>query len=328
LRLVVSVESPSGRRVVSLPDDSLVSNLLPALVQECEGADDAAGWSLAAQGEPALEAGQTLAEAGLFSGAVLVLAAPPPLVQMPASPRPPPIESMGAAEYSRLLDAAIVSRESRPSTVVAVVATHPGAGATTVAALLATALSALRDDRVVAVDANPESGALSHWLVPDGSLPGATYRSLFTPEVAPAEVGAALVAATPRLSVLPAPLDPSGARAGDGSGWGRLIEHLRHLHHIVVIDCGTRRGVVNLADQVVLVSRYGPPVATRPIQKPVVSVANQAPRRRRINGLEITLAAEPRAAARLKRRGFAWSDAPPAWQEAVRELAAMLVAGA
>jgi len=326
VRLVVTVDSPSGRRLVSVPDDSLISNLLPALVQECEGSDDAAGWSLAPQGEPAFEAGQTLGEAGLFPGAVLVLTAPPPVVEVPASPRPPPIESMGAAEYIRLLDAAIVSRAGS-STVIAVVATQPGAGATTVAALLATALSALRDDRVVAVDANPESGALSHWLVPDGSLPGATYRSLFTPEVAPADVGEALVAAAPRLSVLPAPLDPSGARAGDVSGWARLIEHLRHLHHIVVIDCGTRRGVVNLADKVVLVNRYGPPVATRPIQKPVVSVANQAPRRRRINGLEITLAAEPRAAARLKRRGFAWSDAPPAWQEAVRELAAMLVAG-
>lgn len=323
----MNVDSPSGRRLVSVPDDSLVENLLPALLQECEGADDSAGWSLAPQGEPALEAGQTLGEAGLFPGAVLVLTAPAPVVNVPATPRPPPIHSMGAAEYRRLLDAAIVSRRARPSTVVAVVATHPGAGATTVTALLATALGALRDDRLVAVDANAESGALSHWLVPDGALTGDLYRSLFTPEVTPVEVGQALVAAGPRLSVLPGPLDTSGARAPDVSSWARLVEHLRHLHNIAVIDCGTRRGVVNLADQVVLVSKYGPAVPIRPIQKPVVFVANQAPRRRRINGLEITLAAEPRAAARLKRHGFAWSGAPPAWHEAIRELAAVLLAG-
>ena len=326
MRLVVTIESPSGQRLVSVPDDAPVEDLLPALVQECEGGDDGAGWSLAAQGEPALEAGQTLAEAGLFPGAVLVLTAPPPVVNVPPTPRPPPIESMREAEYSRLLDAAIVSRTVR-STVIAVVATHPGAGATTVAALLATVLSALRDDRVVAVDANAESGALSHWLVPDGALPGDLYRSLFAPEVTPAEVANALVAADPRLSVLPAPIDASGTRAADGSGWVRLVEHLRHLHHIVIIDCGTRRGVVNSADQVVLVSKYGPAAAIRPIPKPVVFVANQAPRRRRINGVEITIAAEPRAAARLRRRGFAWNDAPPAWRVAVRELAAVLMSG-
>lgn len=310
-----------------MPDDSLVEDLLPALVQECEGADDAAGWTLAAQGEPALEAGQTLGEAGLFPGAVLVLTAPAPVVNVPPTPRPPPIESMSGAEYIRLLDAAIGSRRARPSTVIAVVATNPGAGATTVTALLATALGALRNDRLVAVDGNPESGALSHWLVPDGALPADVYRPLFTAEVTPDEVGKALVAATPRLSVLPAPLDTSGIRAADGNGWAGLVEHLRHLHHVVVIDCGTRRGRVSSADQVVLVSRYGPPVPTRPIQKPVVFVANQAPRRRRINGLNVTIAAEPRAAARLKRHGFAWSDAPPAWQESIRELAAVLLSG-
>lgn len=326
MRLVVSVDSPSGRRLVSVPDDAPVEDLLPGLVQECEGSDDAAGWSLAAQGEPALDPGQNLGEAGLFPGAVLVLTGPPPVVNVPTTPRPPPIESMREAEYIRLLDAAIVSRNARPSTVIAIVATHPGAGATTVATLLATALSALRDDRVVAVDANAASGALSHWLAPDGALPNDVYRSLFAPEVTPAEVANALVAATPRLSVLPAPLDASGARGADGSGWVRLVEHLRHLHHVVVIDCGTRRGVANLADQVVLVSKYGPQVPIRPIEKPVVSVANQAPRRRRIDGLEITIASEVRAAARLKRRGFAWNDAPPAWQVAVRELAAVLLA--
>jgi hypothetical protein len=308
---------------VSLPDDAPVESLVPALVEELEGGGDVAGWSLAPQGETALEAGQTLAEAGLFPGAVLVLTAPQRVVHIPATPPPPPIESMGQADYIRLLDAAIGSRQARPSTVIAVVATHAGAGATTVATLLATALSALRGDRLVAVDANPESGALSHWLVPEGALSADIYRSVFAPDATPGQVDKALVAAGPRLSVLPAPLDAPRA----GVSWNRLVEHLRHLHHIVIIDCGTNRRLVSLADQVVLVSRHGPPVAIRPIEKPVVSVANQAPRRKRIHGLEVTIATEPRAAARLKQRGFAWSDAPPAWQEAFRELAAVLVAG-
>ncbi len=133
MHLVVSVESPAGRRLVSVPDDAPVESLVPALVEELEGGGDAAGWSLAPQGEPALDSGQTLAGAGLFPGAVLVLMAPPRVVHVPTTPPPPPIESMNQAEYLRLLDSAIGSRHARPSTVIAVLATQPGAGATTVA---------------------------------------------------------------------------------------------------------------------------------------------------------------------------------------------------
>jgi hypothetical protein len=320
------VDSPSGRHLVSVPTDAAVEDLLPALVLECEGGPDADGWSLAPQGEPALVAGQSLGEIGLFPGAVLVLTAPEPVVTVRPAPRPPRIASMREADYGHMLDAAIAARNAPASAVVAVVAGRPGAGATTVTALLATALNTLRNDTLVAVDANPESGALSHWLVPDGALAGDVYRSLFSPEVTPAEVSRALASAAPRLAVVPAPLDAAGDRIGDSAGWERLIEHLRRLHHTVVIDCGTRRGVAASADLVVVVNKYGQaPAASHWIQKPAVVVTNQAPRRARIRDREITIAAEPAAAARLKRRGFAWSDAPPAWQEAIRELAAVLV---
>jgi hypothetical protein len=40
---------------------------------------------------------------------------------------------------------------------------------------------------------------------------------------------------------------------------------------------------------------------------------------------QLSLAYEPQPAARLKTRGFAWSDAPASWQVSMRELAAMLV---
>ncbi len=326
VRLLVSVESPSGSHLVTMPDDAQVEDLLPALVLECEGGSDAAGWSLAPKGEPALEAAQSLAQIGLFPGAVLVLTAPEPAVTARPVPRPPRLASMGDADYKRMLDAAIAARTAHASTVVAIVAGHPGAGATTVTALLATALSALRDERLVAVDANPESGALSHWLVPDGALPGDIYRSLFSAKVTPAEVSKALVAAGPQLAVLPAPLDGASGRIGDSAGWERLIEHLSHLHHTVVIDCGTRRGAVASADVVVVINKHGQaPATVEWTKKPALVVTNQAPRRARIQGRQITITADPRAAARLKRRGLAWSDAPAAWQEAIRELAAVLV---
>ena len=304
-----------------------MEDLLPAIVSEFEPGMDARGWTLAPQGEAPIAPGQTLGEVGLFPGAVLVLSEPPPVVVVPPTPRPPRIEGMRERAYLQTLDAAISARHSPASTVVAVVGGQPGAGATTVAALLAMALGALRGESVVAVDGNPGSGALSHWLVPDGALPADVYRSLFTADVKPAHVSHALVGANPRLSVLPAPLDPTAFGGADPVAWERLIEHLRRLHHAVVVDGGTRRGA-GWADAVVMVTRFGQDAPAVAGSGPAVKVINQAPRRARIRNGEVTLAAEPEAAARLKRRGFAWADAPASWQEAVRELAAVLLAGA
>ena len=345
-RLRVTVESPSGTRFVSLPKDALVEDLLPGLVEACEGGEDAAGWSLAPQGEAAVDGGRVVGEIGLFDGAVLRLIAPEPVSPEAAPPPPPRIDSMGEVEYRHMLDEAIAAPGARASSVIAVVALHPGGGATTVTALLATLLSSLRSEPTCAVDANPESGALSHWLVPDSSLTADAYRSMFEPRAAPPEVARALVVGAAGLIVLPAPLDTSLARNADAAAWTRLIDHLRHLHQVVVLDCGAglqrdaARAAIAAAGQVVLVNKPRPSASEsldatvesiRRRGKPVVVVVNEARRRSRARRLEsgvqeVTLPFEPRAAAGLKRRGFAWSEAPAAWQEAVRELAAVLVA--
>jgi hypothetical protein len=326
MRLHLSVDSPSGRHDLAVPDDARLEDLLPAIVRQCEGHEDARGWWLAPKGEPPIEPGLTLSEVGLYPGAVLVLIPPPPAVLEPAPPRPPRIGSMRERDYLRTLDAAIVAPRAPKSTVIAIAGAQPGAGATTVTALLAMAISALRDESVAAVDANPRSGALSHWLVPDGALGGDLYRSLLSTEVTPELVRRALVPAGPRLSVLGAPVDPSMVRAAEDAHWARLIEHVGRLHHSTIVDCGTRRAA-DWADRVVLVNKFGQNQVARPgIRIPTVTVTNQAPRRRRIAGSQVTLAIEPGAAARLKRRGFDWTEAPPSWQEAVRELAAVLLA--
>lgn len=325
MRLRVAVDSPSGRHELSVPDDERLVDLLPAMVEACEPGADPAGWRLAPQGEPAIAPAQTLAEVGLFDGAVLALTAPEPTVSAPV--RPPRLEGMGDRDYIRTLDAAIAGRRSPTSTVIAVAGAQPSAGATTVTALLSLAIGTLRDESAVAVDANPRSGALSHWLVPDGSLPGDLYRPLLSGDVTPDAVSRALVAAGPRLSVVCAPLEHSLVRAAEDVDWSRVIEHLRRMHHTVIVDCGTRRAA-DWADRVVLVNRFGQNTIARPgVRIPTVTVTNYSPRRQRFRGNQVTVAVEPDAAARLKRRGFAWTDAPRSWQEAVRELAALLLGG-
>ncbi len=338
-RIVVSVQSGSGSHLLDLPDDARLEDLLPGIVKACEGGQESTGWTLAPQGEPALRPEQTLGEVGLFAGAVMLLAPPPPVVVTPASPPPPRLESMSEAEYRRTLDRAIQApggNAARASAVIAIAADHPGAGATTVTALLAMLFTAVRDERVAVVDANPESGALSQWLVPDAALRPDVYRSLFQRDVTPAAVSGALVGAGPRLAVLPSGVEATTQRNEDSAAWTRLIEHLRRLHHLVLLDCGAglRRPAVQAclaaADQVVLVTRRAEP-GDLGMSKPLVLVVNQAARRSRTNrsGLgvpQVTLTLDTRSAALLKRGGFAWSQTPGAWQEAVRELAALLVA--
>jgi MinD-like ATPase involved in chromosome partitioning or flagellar assembly len=167
---------------------------------------------------------------------------------------------------------------------------------------------------------------------------------MFEPQAAPHQVAGALVVAAPGLAVLPAPLDTSLARNADPAAWTRLIDHLRHLHQVVVLDCGAglqrdaARAAIAAADQVVLVNKPRPSApesleaaieSLRRRGKAVVVVSNDARRRERTrqapSGVQrVTLVFEARAAAGLKRRGFAWSEAPDSWQEAVRELAAVL----
>jgi MinD-like ATPase involved in chromosome partitioning or flagellar assembly len=372
--LLVTVQSSSGRRILEVPEDAPVDDLVPSLVEVCEAGSDPTGWRLAPLGEAALAGDETLGRCGLYPGAVLVLTAPdqqgktePQPDAHPASDvgrglgarlrsrglapvaiasaaAPPNIDRISDADYLRLLDAAIAAPASGASMVVAVMSAHAGAGTTTITALLATLLGSLRNEQVGAVDASPGSGALSHWMAPESSLSADAYGSLFEPSLTPEQVRRALVPIERGLALLPAPSDP-GQQSGDDAAWTRLIQHLRHLHNIVILDCGAgfqravSRAALDAADHVVLVSKASPgeldklgPVieSIQRVGRTAVVVVNQVPRRSRVRASaagvqQITLAFEPQPAQRLKTRGFSWSEAPYSWQEAMRELAAVLM---
>jgi MinD-like ATPase involved in chromosome partitioning or flagellar assembly len=365
-RLAVTVESPSGRRLLDVPLDARMADLVPSLVEACEGGADPAGWTIAPLGEASLAGERTLGDSGLYPGALLLLVPPAePLTPEPALPsaselarrlkagvRPvdamPQIDRMNATEYRHMLDGAITASGLGPSLVVAVMSAHAGAGTTTVCALAATLLSGLRRDQVVVVDACPQSGALSHWMAPDSGLSAATYGSLLEPGSTPEQVHAALVGIGAALAILPAPSDHHLKSSNERQGWATLIEHLRHLHHIVIVDCGAgfqrpvSQAALATADVVVLVSRSAPgdldrlrPAidSIRARGRTALVVANQAAHRARATrsagGVQqVTLAHEPQPAHRLKTRGFSWSEAPDSWQEAIRELAAALIGSA
>jgi MinD-like ATPase involved in chromosome partitioning or flagellar assembly len=253
---------------------------------------------------------------------------------------------MGAPAYRRMLEDAIAAPRLDASMVVAVMSDHAGAGTTTVAVLLSTLVASIRGDQVAVIDACPQSGALSHWMAPESGSSARTYRSLLTSSSTPDQVRAALVQLTPRLAILAAPTDQLPKSAGEEADWARLIQHLRHLHNIVILDCGAgfqrpvSRAALRAADQVVLVGGSGPGdlerlgVAIESIRRhgrTVAVVANQATTRARAKPAAsgshvVTLAYEAQPARRLKTRGFSWHEAPLSWHEAVLELAAILIA--
>jgi MinD-like ATPase involved in chromosome partitioning or flagellar assembly len=364
--LIVIVESHSGRHTIEVYVDARVDDLVPSLVELCEPGSDPEGWVLSPMGEPALAGGRTVGESGLFPGAVLELVGPVGPAPADAggdavsaaelarrlkarfqrATRTPDTSRMGGPAYRRMLENAIAAPRLGASMIVAVMSDHAGAGTTTVAVLLSTLVASIRGDRVAVVDACPQSGALSHWMAPESGASTVTYRSLLTSTSTPEQVRAALVQLTPRLAILPAPTDQPARSAGEEADWARLIQHLRHLHNIVILDCGAgfqrpvSRAALGAADQVVLVGGSGPGdleqlgAAIESIRRrgrTVAVVANQATGRARAKPAAsgahvVTLAYEAQPATRLKTRGFSWHEAPLSWHEAVLELAAILIA--
>ncbi|GAA4154259.1 MinD/ParA family protein [Gryllotalpicola daejeonensis] len=135
-----------------------------------------------------------------------------------------------------------------------------GVGKTTVTALLGMALSDVRDDRVVAVDANPDRGTLSE-RVPRHST--ATVRDVvhransigsytdFTQFVSHDET---------RLDVLASDTDPNLSEAFDEDDYNVVADLASRYYSFVLTDCGTgivhsvMRATLRRADEIVIVS--------------------------------------------------------------------------
>lgn len=118
-----------------------------------------------------------------------------------------------------------------------------GVGKTTVTTLLGMALSEVRDDRVIAIDANPDRGTLAE-RIPKST--GATVRDVVN--LAAGISGftdfAELVSKDPtRLHVLASDSDPLLSEAFDEDDYNVVADQAARFYSIVLTDCGT--GVVH-----------------------------------------------------------------------------------
>jgi MinD-like ATPase involved in chromosome partitioning or flagellar assembly len=135
-----------------------------------------------------------------------------------------------------------------------------GVGKTTTTVGLGATLASLRGDRVIAVDANPDRGTLSDKV---GLETAATVRDLLNERDQIhryADVRAFTSQALSRLEVLASDRDPTISVAFSEEDYCHVARVLEHYYSICITDCGTgllhsaMSGVLNMADQIVLVS--------------------------------------------------------------------------
>lgn len=259
-----------------------------------------------------------------------------------------------STDYLRRLDDTIRSPRLRRCATLAVLSPKGGVGKTTISALLGTLMAQVRGDRVIAVDTNPDFGTLGRTLSPEHTVfVDDILEYLEHPALSITTLDACLGRAAHGLMVLPAPTDPARMAKLDQAAYARVIERLKAMVGIAVLDCGTglwdpaTRAAIAAADQLIVVSDDEPASASLVVEAckllssagpPMTLVVNRWRRKSRLDTVAlaahvpeasglIVIPEEHSAALRVASGEFTWEDAPGIWQERLRELAALLVNG-
>ncbi|WRH26431.1 hypothetical protein GC088_06270 [Arthrobacter sp. JZ12] len=165
-----------------------------------------------------------------------------------------------AIRIRRALEHRVSVRLGERTRYVPVLSRKGGVGKTTVTTLLGMALADLREDRIIAMDANPDRGTLS-----DRS-PGRadfTARQLVQNRFMVdsfAQLSSYVARDGSRLHVLASDTDPAIAQAFDDADYRAVTDILGRYYSIVLTDSGTgmvhsvMKGTLEKADAVVLVS--------------------------------------------------------------------------
>jgi len=144
---------------------------------------------------------------------------------------------------------------------VPVLSRKGGVGKTTITALLGMALADARDDRVIAVDANPDRGTLAERVVRPHHNKSVRDLVRIHDEVRGYHDISAIVARdATRLDVLASDSDPRIAEAFSDSDYRDVAGVAAHYYSLVLTDTGTgivhsvMSATLDLADQIVIVS--------------------------------------------------------------------------
>ena len=165
-----------------------------------------------------------------------------------------------AARERKLVDERIQKQFDGGTRFVPILTRKGGVGKTTVTTLLGMALAEVREDRVVAIDANPDRGTLSERV---NKQTRATVRDAVTraPSVTSFSDFTSLVSRDEtRLDILASDTDPLLSEAFDEDDYNVVADLCARFYSIALTDCGTgivhsvMRATLQRADSVVIVS--------------------------------------------------------------------------
>ncbi len=143
---------------------------------------------------------------------------------------------------------------------VAVISRKGGVGKTTTTLMLGHTLAAVRPDRVLAIDGNPDAGTLAHRVQrqTDATVIDALGR---VGTIAGYPQARGLTSQAPsRLEVLASPQDPHTSRALRGEDYQSVLDELDRHYNVLLCDTGTgitddaNLGILDAVDQIVLVT--------------------------------------------------------------------------
>lgn len=157
-------------------------------------------------------------------------------------------------------DARIAKRFEGGTRFVPVLTRKGGVGKTTITALLGMALAEVRDDRVIAVDANPDRGTLSERV---NKQTRSTVRDIVTQAASIStfnDFSGMVSRDETRLDILASDTDPLLSDAFDENDYNVVADLASRFYSIMLTDCGTgivhsvMRATLQRADSVVIVS--------------------------------------------------------------------------
>lgn len=143
---------------------------------------------------------------------------------------------------------------------IAVISRKGGVGKTTTTLMIGHTLAAVRPDRVIAIDGNPDAGTLGH-RVPrqtDATVVDALARRGSI--VGYPDARALTSQSSSRLEILASPEDPHASRALRGEDYQTILSELDNHYNVMLCDTGTgimddaNTGILEAVDQIVVVT--------------------------------------------------------------------------
>jgi MinD-like ATPase involved in chromosome partitioning or flagellar assembly len=158
------------------------------------------------------------------------------------------------------LDARIATSFEGGARFVPVLTRKGGVGKTTITTLLGMAMASVRDDRVIAIDANPDRGTLSERVARQTR---ATVRDVVNRAASIqgfTDFTTLISRDATRLDILASDTDPMLSEAFDENDYNVVADLAARYYSIVLTDCGTgivhsvMRATLQRADAIVIVS--------------------------------------------------------------------------